>query len=137
MVERKDNMLDWSLLQNLLIIAIACSSITVIFIQKTKRFCRNSHCIPWYGLLVNLILGFCFSQTFSDIDYIKSIWVGLFSFLGADTIYRNLEGKLASYTDLTANKNSNSDTNASENENSSPSINDSSDDDVIGEITYE
>ena len=61
----------------------------------------------------------------------------MFSFLGADTIYRNLEGKLASYTDLTANKNSNSDTNASENENSSPSINDSSDDDVIGEITYE
>ncbi len=127
-------MLDWSLLQNLLIIAIACSSITVIFIQKTKKFCRNSHCIPGYGLLVNLILGFCFSQTFSNIDYIKSIWVGLFSFLGADTIYRNLEGKLPSYTDLTANKNSNS--NTSDNPDSS-SVNNSSDDDVIGEITYE
>lgn len=30
-------MLNWTLLQNLLIIAAACSSITVIFIQKTKN----------------------------------------------------------------------------------------------------
>lgn len=115
-------MLDWSLLQNLLIIAIACSSITVIFIQKTKKFCKSSKCITNYGLAVNMILGFCFSQSFSNIDYLKSLWVGLFSFLGADTIYRNLEGKLASYTDLVKSKKSNStiDTN-----------------DIIGEIKYE
>lgn len=123
-------MLNWSLLQNLLIIAIACSSITLIFIQKTKKFCRNSKCITTYSLFINLILGFFFSQTFSDINYINSIWVGLFSFLGADTIYRNLEGKLASYTDLTGKKN---DSSIEKKEDSSTQEND----DVIGEITYE
>lgn len=97
-------MLNWTLLQNLLIIATACSSITVIFIQKTKKFCKSSYCITTYGLFVNLILGFFFSQTFSDIDYVKSVWVGLFSFLGADTIYKNLEGKIASYKELTIHK---------------------------------
>lgn len=128
-------MLNWSLLQNLLIIAIACSSITLIFIQKTKKFCHNSKCITTYSLFVNLILGFFFSQTFSNINYIHSIWVGLFSFLGADTIYRNLEGKLASYTDLTGKKNdsSNSSNTANEEEESTTKTNE----DVIGEITYE
>lgn len=132
-------MLNWSLLQNLLIIAIACSSITLIFIQKTKKFCRNSKCITTYSLFVNLILGFFFSQTFSNINYINSIWVGLFSFLGADTIYRNLEGKLASYTDLTGNKKENPTTNVDDSENSSSTTSNETDtiDEVIGEITYE
>ena len=109
-------MLNWTLLQNLLIIATACSSITVIFIQKTKKFCKSSYCITTYGLFVNLILGFFFSQTFSDIDYVKSVWVGLFSFLGADTIipltsrtfpvlpHGFTSGKIASYKELTIHK---------------------------------
>ena len=124
-------MLDWSLLQSILIIAIACSSITVVFIQKTKKFCKSSRCIISYGLLVNMILGFLFSQTFSDINYIKSLWVGLFSFLGADTIYKNLEGKLSSYTELNKNKipSSTNPTTSNGNDNNLT--------DILGEITYE
>ena len=115
-------MLNWSYLQNILIIAIACSTITVTFIQKTKKFCHNTRCITWYSLIVNIIFGFLFSLSFSNIDKINSLWVGLFSFIGADTIYRNLEGKLSSYTELNSNKNNS---------------NNSSDNDIVGEINYE
>ncbi len=94
-------MLNWNLLQNILIIAIACGSITVVFIQKTKRFCNGSNHVPVYSLIVNVVLGFLFSKTFSDISHINSLWVGLFSFLGADTIYKSLEGKLSTYEQLT------------------------------------
>lgn len=122
-------MLNWNHLQNILIIAIACSTITVSFIQKTKKFCRNSRCITWYSFVVNMIFGVLFSLSFSNIDKINSLWVGLFSFIGADTIYRNLEGKLSSYTELTHNQvNHTSDTDTSNTSNS---------DDVIGEIEYE
>ena len=124
-------MLDWSLLQSILIIAIACSSVTVIFIQKTKKFCKSSRCITTYGLFINMVLGFLFSQTFSNIDYIKSLWVGLFSFLGADTIYKNLEGKLASYTELNKTTIASS-TNSTD---SNGVVLDTTD--VLGEITYE
>lgn len=120
-------MLDWSLLQSILIVAIACSSITVAFIQKTKKFCKSSRCITRYSLTVNLIIGFLFTQTFSSIDYIKSIWVGLFSFIGADTIYKNLEGKLSSYTELNSLKQSSNTTNT----------NDTNQTDIVGEIDYE
>ena len=112
-------MLNVSLLQNLLIIAIACSTVTVAFIQKTKRFLPKSYLIPLYSLCVNLICGYYFCNTFtSDVNLLESIWVGLFSFLGADTIYTTLEGKLATHGDIINSKNS-------------------SKNDIVGEITYE
>ena len=130
-------MLDWYLLQVILVIAIACSTITVAFIQKTKKFCRNSRCITWYSFIVNMLFGYFFSMTFASIDYVKSLWVGLFSFIGADTIYRNLEGKLSSYSDLVVNRAPSRDKTNSE-ENIQDSSSDSSNgDEIIGEIHYE
>lgn len=130
-------MLDWYLLQVILVIAIACSTITVAFIQKTKKFCRNSRCITWYSFIVNMLFGYFFSMTFASIDYVKSLWVGLFSFIGADTIYRNLEGKLSSYSDLVVNRAPSSDkTNSEENIQDSSSAS-SNGDEIIGEIHYE
>ena len=130
-------MLDWYLLQVILVIAIACSTITVAFVQKTKKFCRNSRCITWYSFIVNMLFGYFFSMTFASIDYVKSLWVGLFSFIGADKIYRNLEGKLSSYSDLVVNRAPSSDKTNSE-ENIQDSSSDSSNgDEIIGEIHYE
>jgi len=93
-------MFNWNFLQELLVIAMACSVVTVAFIQKTKKILPNCKFIIWYSFFVNMTLGILFSLSFSDIDAINSLWVGLFSFIGADTIYRSLEGKLTSYTDL-------------------------------------
>lgn|GEM_PF-607909 len=134
-------MLDWYLLQVILVIAIACSTITVAFIQKTKKFCRNSRCITLYSFIVNMLFGYFFSMTFASIDYVKSLWVGLFSFIGADTIYRNLEGKLSSYSDLVVRKPTDNNGMATDTDNgqqdSSEESNTPSDEEIIGEIHYE
>ena len=99
-------MLNLSLLQNLLIIAIACGTITILFIQKTKHFFPCSNCVIVYSLIVNLIFSYFFCQIFcSDVSIVESIWVGLFSFLEADTIYKTLEGKLAPYREIISKKN--------------------------------
>lgn len=97
-------MFDWEKLKNILIIAIACSTVTLAFIQKTKKVCKTNNCITCYSLIINLIIGLVFSLSFSDISVWESIWVGLFSFIGADTLYQNLEGKLSSYSDLVSAK---------------------------------
>ena len=134
-------MLDWYLLQVILVIAIACSTITVAFIQKTKKFCRNSRCITLYSFIVNMLFGYFFSMTFASIDYVKSLWVGLFSFIGADTIYRNLEGKLSSYSDLVIRKPEDNNSMATDTDNgqqdSSEESNTPSGEEIIGEIHYE
>jgi len=70
------------------------------FIQKTKGIFKTSKFIELYSAIVNIIFAIVFCISFTEISIINSLWVGLFSFIGADTIYRSLEGKLTSYTDL-------------------------------------
>lgn len=97
-------MLKIEYLQQMLIISVALSTITCAFIQKTKKYFKSSkHLIP-YSLVVNIIIGLIFCYTFTDIKFPNSIWLGLFSFIEADAIYKSLEGKLLSYNDIMKNK---------------------------------
>ena len=95
-------MLKLNLLQKMLITSIALSVLTCTFIQKTKKYFKSSHLLLLYNLIVNMIFGIFFCYSFSTVDFPDSLWVGLFSFLGADTIYKTLEGKISSYRDLTS-----------------------------------
>lgn len=97
-------MLDLEYLQKMLIIAIALSTITCTFIQKTKKYFKTSKYITLYSLIVNLSIGIIFCITFTDISFPRSLWVGLFSYLGADTIYRTLEGKITPHRELVSKK---------------------------------
>lgn len=94
-------MLKLDLLKQMLVVAIALSTISCAFVQKTKRYFPCSGCLCLYNLFVNIVIGILFCSSFSNIDFPMSLWVGLFSFLGADTIYKTLEGKIPSYKDIT------------------------------------
>ncbi len=96
-------MLNLTLLKQMLIVSIALSVITCAFIQKTKKFLPCSSCLIAYSLIVNASVGILFCMTFTDVTFPESLWVAFFSFIGADTIYRSLEGKLKDYTDLVNN----------------------------------
>lgn len=87
-------------LKLLLIISIAISSITCVFIQKTKSLFKSSKYIIIYSLVINVLTSILFCMTFTDISFPNSLWIGLFSFLGADSIYKSLEGKISSYNDI-------------------------------------
>ena len=93
-------MLNLDYLKDLLIVSIALSVITCAFIQKTKGYFTCSKCLPIYSFFVNMLVGIIFCISFTEITFPTSLWVGLFSFIGADSLYKTLEGKLASYTDI-------------------------------------
>lgn len=97
-------MFNFDYLKTALLISIALSSITCTFIQKTKVFIKESRYITIYSLIINLLISVLFCKTFTSIDLPNSLWIGLFSFLGADSIYKTLEGKLASYAELVERK---------------------------------
>ncbi len=98
-------MFNLDYLKQLLLISIALSAITCAFIQKTKGFLKSSKHITLYSFFVNIITSILFSLTFTSIPLPNSLWIGLFSFLGADTIYKSLEGKISSYTDIINERN--------------------------------
>lgn len=93
-------MLKIEFLEELLVVSIALSILTCAFIQKTKSHFKTSKYLPLYSLIVNLTVGIIFCMTFTNITFPTSLWVGMFSFLGADTIYKSLEGKLLSYNEI-------------------------------------
>lgn len=97
-------MLNLDFLKQALIISVTLSTITCAFIQKTKCCLKNSKHLSVYSLILNLLIGVLFCITFTSIKFPKSLWIGFFSFLGADTIYKTLDGKLSSYSELMSEK---------------------------------
>ena len=91
-------------LKSLLIISIVLSVITCTLIQKTKGLLKSSKWIAPYSFLINMIIGILFCITFTNISFFHSLWIGFFSFLGADSIYKTLEGKIQSYKDILPKK---------------------------------
>lgn len=89
-------MLDLDLLKNILIIAIASGVVTTALVQKIKESInfKKSNYLVIVSFVTSVLLGTLFSLTFSDISLINSLWVGLFSFIGADTLYKLFEDKV-------------------------------------------
>ncbi len=98
-------MLSVDFLQQLLFISMIISTITCSFIQKTKRLLENKKYIILYSLIINILFSIIFCYSFTKITIPTSFWIGLFSFIGADTIYKSLEGKLTTYTQIRQQKN--------------------------------
>ena len=96
-------MLNLTLLQQMLVVAVALSVITCALIQKTKKYFPCSSCLVIYNLIVNLVVGVLFCISFTSVSFPNSLWVSFFSFIGADTIYKSLEGRLKDYSSLVNN----------------------------------
>ncbi|MBQ6324240.1 MAG: hypothetical protein IJI22_05370 [Bacilli bacterium] len=93
-------MINFEYIKNLLIISMFFSTINCTFIQKTKILFKSSKYLVIYSLIVNIVFSVIFCLTFTKISFISSFWIGLFSFLGADSIYKTFEGKILSYSEL-------------------------------------
>lgn len=93
-------MFNINYLKDLLLISVILSTVTCTLVQKTKVLFKSSKIIGLYSLIVNMTLGIIFCYTFTDIQLPNSLWIGFFSFLGADSIYKTLEGKISSYTEI-------------------------------------
>ena len=82
-----------SLLLELLTISITFSVILMAVIQKLKSFnCINKPCqIMILNIVLSFIIGIPFGITFYNINWIQGMWVALFSFVGASSIYEALK----------------------------------------------
>lgn len=98
-------MFDIDNLKIFLIVSIIISSITCAFVQKTKGLFKSSKYLIIYSLIINILVSILFCKTFTDVTLPNSLWIGLFSFIGADSIYKTLEGRISSYEEIITKKN--------------------------------
>jgi Na+/melibiose symporter-like transporter len=86
--------MELELIKQLLIIAIGASIISTATIQKIKEQLKSKLWLYFTSLVVSIGLGILFSICFSEVSIISSVWVGLFTWIGADTIYKAFENKI-------------------------------------------
>lgn len=87
-------MLNITLIKNILIIALSSSIISTSLIQKLKEGIKNRKYLLLKSFIVSMTIGIIFTLSFSNVSFKYSLWVGLISFIGADTIYKAFEDKI-------------------------------------------
>ena len=78
---------------NCLLISSVVSMINMGLIQKFKQlpFVNTSNHIFLLNLLFSFIVGISFSIIFYKVKFYYSVWVSIFSFIGASNMYEMLE----------------------------------------------
>ena len=84
------------LIKELLLIAMSSSIISVAFVQKIKcaSLIKCSKCLIYVSFLISMSFGILFTLSFTEHKLVDSVWIGLFSFIGADSLYKVFEDKL-------------------------------------------
>lgn len=82
-----------TLLLDLLVISVTFSAVLMVLIQKLKdlSFITKSWQVWFLNLILSFAIGIPFAMNFYKISFINSLWVGLFSFIGASSIYEMLK----------------------------------------------
>lgn len=82
-------------LLKLLVISMTFSIFLMAMIQKIKAstFINKKWQIWLLNLTFSFLLGIPFSICFYDLDLIAGIWISLFSFIGAPTLYEALKNQ--------------------------------------------
>ena len=82
--------MNLDLIKTILIVGIASGVISTAIVQKIKegfKF-KSSKIIILVSFIISMTIGTLFSLSFTDLGIINSLWVGVVTFLGADTIYK-------------------------------------------------
>lgn len=80
---------------DLLSIAGVLSIILMALIQKIKSLnCINKDCHIWYiNIFLSFSLGIYFSMYFFKVSFSDAIWISIFSFIGAPSLYDLLKNQ--------------------------------------------
>ncbi len=82
------------LVKELIIIAMASSIFSTGIIQKIKEQLKTKRFLFIISFVVSIVIGILFSLSFTNINIINSLWVGLITWLEADMIYKTFEDKI-------------------------------------------
>ena len=90
--------MNTTLLIEQLTVAIMVSAVSVVAIQKVKVWFPAKFIEVLSGV-VSITLGVLMSRYYAGYDWIACAWVGFYSLIGAEAIYKLLAEKLQTYTE--------------------------------------
>lgn len=94
--------MNLELIKQILIIGIGASIFSTAVIQKIKEQLKNKKWLFYISLVVSVGIGISFSLSFTELNIINSIWVGITTWVGADLLYNAFEDKIFKrFSDIT------------------------------------
>ena len=87
-------MLDFNLIKNILIVAIASGCVTTLTVQKIKEQITKKQWLFIISFLVSMIIGTLFAKSFSDANWLYCVWSGFFTWINASLLYSAFEDKI-------------------------------------------
>lgn len=85
---------DFDLIKFICMVAIGVSVVSTPTIQKLKTMLKSKKYINVIAFSTSMILGELFALSFSNLGWLYGLWVGYFTWLGAEAIYKSFENKL-------------------------------------------
>lgn len=86
--------MDLELLKQILIVGISASIFSTAIIQKVKEQLKSKKWLFFISLVISIGIGIFFTLTFTELELVSAIWVGITTYVGADTIYLAFEDKI-------------------------------------------
>ena len=83
-----------------LTIAIVASAIVIPTIQRVKGWMPNAKSVEFISVALSMLIGFGFALYYVEYSLIDALIVGFFSVIGADNIYKLLEEKLKTFSEV-------------------------------------
>lgn len=93
--------MELELIKQIIIVSIAASIVSTPTIQKIKEQLKSKKWLSLIAFLVSMVIGVAFALSFTELSLNNSIWVGLFTWIGADALYKSFEDKIfKKYSDI-------------------------------------
>ena len=86
--------MNLEIIKQILIVGISASIFSTSIIQKVKEQLKSKKWLFLISLVISIGIGIFFTLTFTELDLVNSIWVGITTYVGADTIYLAFEDKV-------------------------------------------
>ena len=83
--------MNLELLKQVLIVGISASIFSTAIIQKIKEQLKSKKWLFFISLVISIGIGIFFTLSFTELNIINSIWVGITTWVGADLIYKSFE----------------------------------------------
>lgn len=92
--------MNTTLLIQQLTVAILASAITIPAIQRVKGWMPTDKMVELISVLLSFAIGFGVAMYYANYTLIDGLIVGLFSIIGAESIYKLLGDKLKKFTEI-------------------------------------
>lgn len=91
--------MNTTLLIQQITVAVVVSAVVVPTVQRIKGWFPSATWVETFSAIIAILLGILMARYYAGYDWAASSWVGFYSLIGAEAIYRLVSEKMTTFQD--------------------------------------